>query len=190
MQKREQAPQSRRRSSAKGLLCLLCAGSSNCKSTDFFRWATTSKLRNQKTSLPYTTKKETRRSESLFLWEQRESNPRPSACKADALNQLSYAPETGLQIYGLFLNLQILFERIAIFIRIDRIFAYLCSPIWKNGLVLTREHSSVGLEHLPYKQRVGGSTPSAPTNAFSGFWGGIFRFLDLRISPVIYLRLW
>ena len=28
----------------------------------------------------------------LFLWEQRESNPRPSACKADALNQLSYAP--------------------------------------------------------------------------------------------------
>ena len=28
-----------------------------------------------------------------FWWEQRESNPRPSACKADALNQLSYAPE-------------------------------------------------------------------------------------------------
>ncbi len=27
------------------------------------------------------------------------------------------------------------------------------------------EHSSVGLEHLPYKQRVGGSTPSAPTKA-------------------------
>ena len=30
-------------------------------------------------------------------------------------------------------------------------------------VVLRREHSSVGLEHLPYKQRVGGSTPSAPT---------------------------
>ena len=30
---------------------------------------------------------------NCFLWwEQRESNPRPSACKADALNQLSYAP--------------------------------------------------------------------------------------------------
>ena len=28
----------------------------------------------------------------LKWWEQRESNPRPSACKADALNQLSYAP--------------------------------------------------------------------------------------------------
>ena len=29
--------------------------------------------------------------------------------------------------------------------------------------ITKREHSSVGLEHLPYKQRVGGSTPSAPT---------------------------
>ncbi len=25
----------------------------------------------------------------MFLWALRESNPRPSACKADALNQLS-----------------------------------------------------------------------------------------------------
>ena len=32
---------------------------------------------------------------SLFLWERRDSNPRPSACKADALNQLSYAPFCG-----------------------------------------------------------------------------------------------
>ena len=44
-----------------------------------------------------------------FWWEQRESNPRPSACKADALNQLSYAPELGMQIYDYFLSLQILF---------------------------------------------------------------------------------
>lgn len=28
---------------------------------------------------------------------------------------------------------------------------------------ITREFSSVGLEHLPYKQRVGGSNPSTPT---------------------------
>jgi hypothetical protein len=28
-----------------------------------------------------------------------------------------------------------------------------------------REFSSAGLEHLPYKQRVGGSIPSTPTNA-------------------------
>ena len=34
---------------------------------------------------------------------------------------------------------------------------------FERNEVLTREHSSVGLEHLPYKQRVGGSTPSAPT---------------------------
>ena len=36
-------------------------------------------------------KKSPRKSKALW-WEQRESNPRPSACKADALNQLSYAP--------------------------------------------------------------------------------------------------
>ena len=41
---------------------------------------------------PYITKKRLDFS-SLFQWEQRESNPRPSACKADALNQLSYAPK-------------------------------------------------------------------------------------------------
>ena len=34
---------------------------------------------------------------TYFLWEQRESNPRPSACKADALNQLSYAPEVSFE---------------------------------------------------------------------------------------------
>ena len=34
---------------------------------------------------------------------------------------------------------------------------YLCNR--KNS----RELSSVGLERMPYKQRVGGSTPSAPT---------------------------
>ena len=34
----------------------------------------------------------------FFRWEQRESNPRPSACKADALNQLSYAPKLSVRI--------------------------------------------------------------------------------------------
>ena len=34
----------------------------------------------------------------FFQWEQRESNPRPSACKADALNQLSYAPKLSVRI--------------------------------------------------------------------------------------------
>ena len=41
--------------------------------------------------------------------------------------------------------------------------------------VLFREHSSVGLEHLPYKQRVGGSTPSAPTKSLA-FTAGLFSY--------------
>ena len=44
-------------------------------------------------SVPDEQKKHPGNTEVLFLWEQRESNPRPSACKADALNQLSYAPK-------------------------------------------------------------------------------------------------
>jgi hypothetical protein len=32
-----------------------------------------------------------------------------------------------------------------------------------------REHSSAGSEHLPYKQRVTGSNPVAPTNKDKGF---------------------
>ena len=32
-----------------------------------------------------------------FLWEHTGSNRGPSACKADALNQLSYAPVKGVQ---------------------------------------------------------------------------------------------
>ena len=39
-----------------------------------------------------------------------------------------------------------------------------------------REHSSVGLEHLPYKQRVGGSTPSAPTRTQTPFYDVERRF--------------
>jgi hypothetical protein len=39
--------------------------------------------------------------------------------------------------------------------------SYLC-----NRLRKVRALSSAGLEHLPYKQRVGGSNPSAPTGVF------------------------
>ena len=39
---------------------------------------------------------------------------------------------------------------------------YLCTRLRK-----VRALSSAGLEHLPYKQRVGGSNPSAPTGVFS-----------------------
>ena len=37
---------------------------------------------------------------------------------------------------------------------------YLCNPFWKDR---EWEFSSAGSEHLPYKQRVGGSNPSTPT---------------------------
>ena len=38
---------------------------------------------------------------------------------------------------------------------------YLCTRLQKQ-----RAFSSAGLEHLPYKQRVGGSNPSTPTKEF------------------------
>ena len=49
-----------------------------------------------------------------------------------------------------------------------------------------REHSSVGLEHLPYKQRVGGSTPSAPTRKEIRFTDLFFRiYCPLRIRKLV-----
>ena len=37
-----------------------------------------------------------------------------------------------------------------------------CLPLHRNSEI--RAFSSAGSEHLPYKQRVGGSNPSTPTN--------------------------
>ena len=54
--------------------------------------------------------------------------------------------------------------------------------------VLFREHSSVGLEHLPYKQRVGGSTPSAPTKSLGeiqGFFRCMHPWLMLTLRTAI-----
>ncbi len=39
--------------------------------------------------------KKSRCTTGIFLWEHTDSNRGPSACKADALNQLSYAPLIG-----------------------------------------------------------------------------------------------
>ena len=47
-------------------------------------------------------------------------------------------------------------------LKICRIFAI---PKHENSFGEVRELSSVGSERLPYKQRVGGSTPSAPTKS-------------------------
>ena len=40
--------------------------------------------------------------------------------------------------------------------------SYLCSAFGEKSFEI-RAFSSAGLEHLPYKQRVGGSNPSTPT---------------------------
>ncbi len=64
--------------------------------------------------------------------------------------------------------------------------------IQKNGLPLhsrlrdAREFSSVGLEHLPYKQRVGGSTPSTPTDQ-KAFCTSAGRFFCGFLYPVLLL---
>ena len=44
-----------------------------------------------------------------------------------------------------------------------KISPYICNPVLEISLRKAWEHSSVGSERLPYTQRVGGSTPSAPT---------------------------
>ena len=50
------------------------------------------------------------------------------------------------------------------------------APAFENK----RAFSSVGLEHLPYKQRAGGSNPSTPTNRFqSGQMGQTVNLLLL-----------
>ena len=45
---------------------------------------------------------------------------------------------------------------------------------------ITREHSSAGSEHLPYKKRAGGSNPSAPTvktkALHENMWDFVFLF--------------
>ena len=57
-----------------------------------------------------------------------------------------------------------------------------------NGTTI-RELSSVGSERLPYKQRVGGSTPSAPTKK------DLFRipeevFFYVYVPPECYGKSW
>jgi hypothetical protein len=45
----------------------------------------------------------------------------------------------------------------------------------------TRAFSSVGLEHLPYKQRVGGSNPSTPTRGVSCGLSGLQDFFIIAV---------
>ena len=51
----------------------------------------------------------------------------------------------------------------------------------------TRAFSSAGLEHLPYKQRVGGSNPSTPTGVFpviSSEVAGFFVYIRLVLNAI------
>ena len=72
----------------------------------------------------------------------------------------SNCTESGLRLAVLFFIHEILVES---YVRV-----YLHSRLHRGRL---REHSSAGSEHLPYKQRVRGSNPCAPTNNGSGFPG-------------------
>ena len=58
-----------------------------------------------------------------------------------------------------------------------------------------RAFSSVGLEHLPYKQRVGGSNPSTPTRGvpcgsseLQGFFFSILSLLFIGGFPAPFFR--
>ena len=51
-----------------------------------------------------------------------------------------------------------------------------------------REFSSAGLEHLPYKQRVGGSNPSTPTNKRSNEMSSNRHLFVLYALTQVYLQ--
>jgi putative endonuclease len=48
------------------------------------------------------------------------------------------------------------------------------------------EFSSVGLEHLPYKQRVGGSTPSTPTKPCSDMQGFLIHPSFMFLTYILF----
>ena len=54
---------------------------------------------------------------------------------------------------------------------------------------MTRALSSAGLEHLPYKQRVGGSNPSAPTTQ-QKTRPQPWRLQVLGLSISAYINIW
>ena len=60
---------------------------------------------------------------------------------------------------------------------------YLCTRLQK-----ARAFSSAGLEHLPYKQRVGGSNPSTPTAYGRRTLCGGFLFSYVAVSGVLQPR--
>ena len=55
------------------------------------------------------------------------------------------------------------------------------------AVLAARELSSVGLEHLPYKQRVAGSNPAVPTKSFREI-GGTFWFYRMCYFYILYSK--
>ena len=81
--------------------------------------------------------------------------------------------------------------------RIKNKVVYLHSRLTRTTYGLDWEHSSAGLERLPYKQRVGGPNPSAPTkkNAVAINCNSVFRYITYKhlsqnfgSSPKLWLR--
>ena len=68
-----------------------------------------------------------------------------------------------------------------------KFFCFIFSPYLCTRLQKVRALSSAGLAHLPYKQRVGGSNPSAPTKEFQIIRNSFLLFLryDYPLSDVI-----
>ena len=62
---------------------------------------------------------------------------------------------------------------------------YLCTRLEK-----LRALSSAGLEHLPYKQRVGGSNPSAPTKSQDVRNHILFFFVFICFSAHLFVPLY
>ena len=67
--------------------------------------------------------------------------------------------------------------------------SYLCTALQEKVVFNTkREFSSAGSEHLPYKQRVGGSNPSAPTKKGLRISGAFLFYGGLVIHPAFKNR--
>ena len=64
---------------------------------------------------------------------------------------------------------------------------YLCTRFQEQSNCEARAFSSAGLEHLPYKQRVGGSNPSTPTQSEQVYNLFAFLFTYYALTPQITL---
>ena len=61
-------------------------------------------------------------------------------------------------------------------------------PLQPQLRTRSRAFSSAGSEHLPYKQRVGGSNPSTPTPNFFSFFNWLLGRLAQLVQDGIYVN--